>query len=118
MSSAAAAPAAAAPADASKAPNGKKKKVPNTSKAMLKLIADLRKKPESKARDAMIEKALAEVYSDNRSKLMSPQLALIADARAAGFVDISDKVSEDGAYDDSDDEGFEAENDFEKEMLE
>lgn len=67
------------------------------------LIEDLRKKKAHPKKQAIIDKALANVYHDFHSELASPKLQLESDLEDAGYPDLARKVSR-GRYDD---DGFE-----------
>ncbi|MER2512826.1 MAG: hypothetical protein ABTQ25_10520 [Nitrosomonas ureae] len=58
------------------------------------LVNDLEKKPQSKARDEMIARAMAFGYDDFRFTMLyddcvCPKIKLLVDAEAAGFHDIA-----------------------------
>lgn len=63
------------------------------------LIEDLLKKPESRARDALVKRAMLGEFHDFDTPHATPKILLVAELNAAGFADLAERVK-DGAYDD------------------
>ncbi len=71
------------------------------------LVDDLLAKPQDRARDELVRKALAGYYHDYKSDLPTPKTALIGDLVHHGYRDLARKART-GAYDDHSDADDEA----------
>ncbi len=62
------------------------------------LVRDLGTKPQSAARDQLMQRAAMGYYHDFESELETPKVQLYRDLKGAGFDDLAEKVKE-GGYD-------------------
>lgn len=63
------------------------------------LVAELWKKPESTARNQLVQRALKGIYHDFESPHALPKHALVGDLEAAGFADLAARARR-GEFDD------------------
>lgn len=74
-----------------------KKKLTGGTKGAL--VALLWKKPESPARNQLIQRALKGIYHDFETPHATPKINLVCELRDAGFEDLA-KMTIDGEFDD------------------